>query len=88
MPICASAARSLLTFADPLSWAVSRVLGPGRGILAQRRAIDGFANTGNSRVVSQFEVGTGPHPRPATHANILSLGGRAGVRAGADFFSN
>ena len=39
------------------------------------------------RVVSQFEkqVGTGPHPRPATHANILSLGGRAGVRAGAGF---
>ena len=37
--------------------------------------------------MSQFEkqVGTGPHPRPATHANILSLGGRAGVRAGAGF---
>jgi hypothetical protein len=48
MPICASAARRLLTFADPLSWAVSRVFGLGRSILAQGRAIDGFASTGNS----------------------------------------
>jgi hypothetical protein len=36
-------------------------------------------------VVSQLETGTGSHPRPATHANILSLGDRAGVRAGAGF---
>jgi hypothetical protein len=48
MPICASAARRLRTFADPLSWAVSLSFRPVRNILAPLRAIDGFASTGNS----------------------------------------
>jgi hypothetical protein len=53
MPICASAARRLRTFADPLSWAVSLTRGLVRSNLAPVRAIAAFASTGNSRNASQ-----------------------------------
>ena len=34
-------------------------------------------------VVSQFEIGTGPPPLPATQRKYIHMGGREGVRAGA-----
>jgi hypothetical protein len=53
MPMCASAACRLRTFADPLHWAVSLARRLARFNLAPARAIDGFASTGNSRNVLQ-----------------------------------
>jgi len=48
MPICASAARLLHTFTDPLPWAVSLDPSLARVVLVSARAIDGFASTGTS----------------------------------------
>jgi len=30
-----------------------------------------------------MQIGTSPHPHPATHSSVRSLGGRVGVWAGA-----
>jgi hypothetical protein len=97
MPICAVATRRLLTFVHPLSWAGSRILGLFRSRLAQAssqgRAIDGFANSGNSvchgldSLTQDGEVAPTRSIRRSRPEGILGLAGGSG-RGAVDYLTD